>query len=92
MYTMTTINVQGDNQEAFEVYADDTREQTIAFCFSEQEAALIAAAPDLLAAAMGVVKTVTPDKLKGTVKTNFSEQVALSQLSKAVEAAKNLAR
>ena len=39
---------------------------------------------ELLAAAMDVVKTVTPDKLKGTVKTNFSEQVALSQLSKVV--------
>ena len=52
-------------------------------------AALIAAAPKLLAAAMDVVKTVTPDKLRGTVKINFSEQVALSQLSKAIEATKN---
>ena len=51
---------------------------------AEARARLIAAAPALLAAARDVVKTVTPNKLKGTVKTNFSEQVALSQLSKGV--------
>jgi hypothetical protein len=54
MYTTTTINVQGGPQDAFEVYADDTREQTIAFVFDEAKANLIAAAPDLLEACKNV--------------------------------------
>lgn len=45
---------------------------------------LIAAAPDLLEACKGVLNTITPSKLKGTIRENFSEQVALSQLAKAI--------
>lgn len=48
-FTLTQINVQGEPQSAFEVYADETKEQTIAFCFDEPFARLIAAAPKLLA-------------------------------------------
>ena len=44
MHTLTTINVQGDDQEAFEVYADDTKEQTIGFVFDERIARLLSAA------------------------------------------------
>lgn len=40
-YSRTTINVQGDEQEAFEVYADESREQTIGFCFTEEDACRI---------------------------------------------------
>jgi hypothetical protein len=36
MYTETQINVQGESQNAFEVYADEEKEQTIAFCFDEE--------------------------------------------------------
>lgn len=39
---------------------------------------------NLLEAAKDVIKTVTPSKLKGTIKENFSEQVSLAQLSKAI--------
>lgn len=53
IYTQTQINVQGEPQAAFEVYADETKEQTIAFCFDEANARLIAAAPDLLDALKG---------------------------------------
>ena len=38
----------------------------------------------LLEACKAVVSVVTPSKLKGTIKENFSEQVALSQLSKVI--------
>lgn len=44
-FTQTQIDVQGNSQDAFEVYADETKEQTIAFCFDEPMARLITAAP-----------------------------------------------
>ncbi len=44
--TMTTIQVQGNEHDVFEVYTDETREQTLCFCFSEEQARLIAAAPE----------------------------------------------
>ena len=44
---------------------------------------------DLLSAAKEVVKVVTSDKLRGKVRDNFSEQVSLSQLSKAVHVIEN---
>lgn len=50
-YDLTTILVQGNEQEVFEVYTDETKEQTRAFCFDEKDARLIAAAPELLEAA-----------------------------------------
>lgn len=42
--TSTTIIVQGECQDVFEVYADKSREQTIAFCYTEEQARLIAEA------------------------------------------------
>lgn len=47
-YTETTISLQGDEHQILEVYADETMEQTIAFCWDEEQANLIAAAPALL--------------------------------------------
>jgi len=37
-YALTTITVQGAEQEVFEVYADETRAQTIGFVFDEGDA------------------------------------------------------
>ena len=34
-YSLTSIEVDGDVQDVFEVYADATKEQTIAFVFDE---------------------------------------------------------
>ena len=48
--TSTVINIQGEPREAFEVYADETKEQTIAFVFDGNQARLIASAPELLQA------------------------------------------
>ena len=56
-YTTSTINVQGDEQDAFEVYADATREQTIAFCFDTATLRLLLAAPDMLAALVALAAT-----------------------------------
>ncbi len=42
MFTLTTIIVQGEPQSVFEVYADEAREQTVAFCFTEEDAERIA--------------------------------------------------
>ena len=50
-YNLTTIYVQGNDQEIFEVYADESCEQTLGFVYDEQRAQLLAAAPELLAAA-----------------------------------------
>lgn len=38
MKSLTTISVQGDEQQALEVYTDDTREQTFGFIFDEGDA------------------------------------------------------
>ncbi len=46
-FTQTTITVQGNDQEAYEVYADESMEQTMAFCFDEEIANLIPATLDL---------------------------------------------
>ncbi len=56
----------------------------VCYGVSQYNARFIVAAPKLLAACKEVVSTITPSKLKGTVRENFSEQVALSQLSKAI--------
>lgn len=42
--------MQGDEQQVFEVYADESREQSVAFTFDKTHARLIAAAPELLEA------------------------------------------
>ncbi len=42
MFTATIIIVQGEPQSAFEVYADESKEQTVAFCFTEEDAKRIA--------------------------------------------------
>ena len=38
MFTPTVIIVQNEPQSAFEVYADETKEQTVAFCFTKEDA------------------------------------------------------
>ncbi len=38
MKSLTTISVQGNEQSVWEIYTDDTREQTFAFVFSEEDA------------------------------------------------------
>ena len=53
-YELTTILVQGEDQEMFEVYVDSSREQTLGFVTDEQTAVLLASAPTLLAAAEAV--------------------------------------
>lgn len=40
MKNLTTISVQGNEQEVFEVYADDTGERTAGFVFDEEDADL----------------------------------------------------
>ncbi len=42
MFTPTVLITQGRPQSAFEVYADETKEQTVAFCFTEDDAKQIA--------------------------------------------------
>jgi len=46
-------------------------------------------ADELLRAAKHVISTVRPNKLKGTIRENFSEQVALVQLETAIRAVEN---
>jgi hypothetical protein len=41
MKSLTYIDVQGDPQQVWEVYTDDTLEQTFGFVFSEDDARLI---------------------------------------------------
>lgn len=50
-HAAAVITVQGDNQDCLEVFTDDTKAQTIGFIFSEHNACLVEAAPDLLDAA-----------------------------------------
>lgn len=35
-YSLTQIEVQGDSQDVFEVYADKSKEQTVAFVYDEK--------------------------------------------------------
>lgn len=49
-YSLTLINVQGNVQEVFELYADESKEQTVAFVCDENQVNVIGAAPDLLRA------------------------------------------
>lgn len=46
-YTLTTIEVQGEPQSCFEVYADSTKAQTLGFVFDEEVARIL---PAVLAA------------------------------------------
>jgi hypothetical protein len=46
-YTLTTIDVQGERQTCFEVYADSTKGQTLGFVFDEEVARIL---PAVLAA------------------------------------------
>jgi len=55
-HNLTTINVQGDDQEAFEIYADETKEQTVAFVFDESRVHLYEAASELLEALKQIAK------------------------------------
>jgi hypothetical protein len=48
-YTLTTIDVQGEPQTCFEVYADSTKAQTLGFVFDEEVARIL---PAVLAASM----------------------------------------
>ena len=57
-YSLTTINVQGDDQEAFELYADEEKAQTVAFVFDEKQTVLFDAAPDLLEACHAAVEVL----------------------------------
>ncbi len=41
MKCLTEIDVQGNPQQVFEVYADKSREQTVGFVFDEQDAILL---------------------------------------------------
>lgn len=36
MKTLTTITVDGDEQQAWEVYSDETKERTIGFIFCDK--------------------------------------------------------
>lgn len=49
-HTLTTIEVQGTEESVFEVYADETREQTLGYALEEKNAVLWANAPEMLAA------------------------------------------
>lgn len=77
-YNLTTINVQGDDQEAFEVYADESREQTIAFVFDEKLAALVAACPDMLAALVLCVE----DYEDGLVETDAWQMLHIGKVER----------
>lgn len=54
-YDLTSIKVQEDYQQAFELYANEEKEQTLAFVFDEKFVKLYAAAPELLEACKYVV-------------------------------------
>ena len=41
MKTLTTIDIQGDRQDVWEVYCDESREQTFGFIFGEDNARLV---------------------------------------------------
>ena len=70
-YSSAMINVQGEPQEAWEVYADDTREQTIAFVFDEVTLAQVLALPDLLAACEKLCDAIEYCGLKHTVTNSY---------------------
>jgi len=53
--TQTIITIQGEPQEVFEVYANETKEQTIGFVFDETTAKQLVSAPDLLKALQGML-------------------------------------
>ncbi len=76
-YTLTTINVQGDDQEAFEVYADETKEQTKGFVFDEKDARLFAAAPDLLAAIRYALEF--PTEVNPTIRKRLKAAIAKAE-------------
>jgi hypothetical protein len=39
--TLTSINVDGEYQQVWEIYTDETQEQTFGFIFDEEDARLI---------------------------------------------------
>ena len=66
-YNLTTIYVQGNDQEIFEVYADESCEQTLGFVYDEERAQLLAAAPNLLAALEDVELRCTQARIASTI-------------------------
>ncbi len=64
-HTHTTIEVQGNPQEVFEVYADAEREQTIGFVFDEHVAKILPGAVNSYEAMKAALETlkrgITPD-------------------------------
>ena len=49
-YDKNSIEIQGQQESVYEVYADESREQTTAYALEEKNARLIAAAQELLEA------------------------------------------
>ena len=64
-YRLTTINVQGEEQAAFEVYADASKEQTIGFVFDEPFARTLASAPTLAADNLRLLAALTNIEITG---------------------------
>lgn len=60
------ITVQGDVQEAFEVYADESKEQTIGFVYDDADAIYLAKKPEIIASLQEIISD-----FKNTVSINL---------------------
>lgn len=72
-YTLTSLEIQGDNQSAFEVYEDETKEQTAGFVFDEKYVDFVRAVnfhEALLEALKALAKEVDLNKLN--IRKDFS--------------------
>lgn len=65
---LTTILVQGSEQEVFELYADESKEQTIGFSYTETDGRMMEAARDLLAVVKRYAEEVNHDADNGPVR------------------------
>lgn len=81
-HTLTTIEVQGQQESVYEVYADESREQTIAYALEESTARLIAAAPELLEALDNLAEHIDSKSGDFTMRAHFLKE-AFAAIAKA---------
>ena len=78
-YSMTTISVQGNEQEVFEVYSNEEKELTLGFVYGEQMANLLSSAPEMLDFLKACGDCRSGDELEDFIVNNIEDVIASAE-------------